>query len=154
MEKQAFDVILICCGVLTADLYLIRGIRVGFKKWKFARKKAFGVIYWSLSVAITFGLFISIFAQTGLGFRAAFLLVFCLLVFTKALFLPFMLADDIRRLIKWYKQKKSTPIPVEENPGTFKAIPRSEFLMKAGLLAGSIPLAGLTYGTISGVYDY
>ncbi len=26
--------------------------------------------------------------------------------------------------------------------------------MKAGLLAGSVPLAALTYGTISGVYDY
>jgi len=154
MEKQAFNVILICCGVLIVDFYLIRGIRVGFKKWKFAQKKTFSVIYWLLSVAITFGLFISIFAQTGLGFRAAFLLVFCLLVFTKALFLPFMLADDIRRLVKWYKQKKTTPAPAEEKADTFKAIPRSEFLMKAGLLAGSIPLAGLTYGTISGVYDY
>ena len=26
--------------------------------------------------------------------------------------------------------------------------------MKAGLLAGSIPLGGIIYGTISGVYDY
>lgn len=154
MERQAFDVILICCGVLIADFYLIRGIRVGLKKWKFAQKRAFGIIYWSFSIAITLGLFISIFAKTALGFRAAFLLVFCLFVFTKALFLPFMLADDIRRFIKWYKQRKAVPIPAEEKPNTFKAIPRSEFLMKAGLLAGSIPLAGLTYGTISGVYDY
>ncbi len=99
MEKQAFDVILICCGVLLADFYLVRGIRVGFKKWKFAQKKAFSIIYWSLSVVISLGLFISIFAQTGLGFRAGFLLVFCLMVFAKVLFLPFMLADDIRRLV-------------------------------------------------------
>ncbi len=154
MEKQAFDVILICCGVLLADFYLIRGIRVGFNKWKFAQKKAFSIIYWILSIAFTLGLFVSIFGQTGLGFRAAFLLVFCLLVFCKALFLPFMLADDTRRLIKWYKQKKTTAAPATEKPPTLNAIPRSEFLMKAGLLAGSVPLAALTYGTISGVYDY
>ena len=153
MEKQGFDVALICCGALLLDLYLIRGIRVGFKKWKFAQKKAFSILYWSLSILVTLGLFVSIFAQSGLGFRAGFLLIFCLMIFTKALFLPFMIADDIRRFIIWYRQKAKTT-EAEQKPPVPNAIPRSEFLMKAGLLAGSVPLAAITYGTISGVYDY
>jgi predicted MPP superfamily phosphohydrolase len=153
MEQQAFTLVLICCGFLLVDLYIIRGIRTGLKKWKFSRKKVFTIIYWSLSLIVTSGVFISIFSKTGLGFRAGFLLIFCLLAFSKVLFLPFMIADDVRRLITWYKQKTNTVKPLEKANNS-NAIPRSEFLMKAGLLAGSLPLAAVTYGTISGVYDY
>src|SRR5258708_8284319 len=94
-----------------------------------------------------------IFMRSGLGFRAVFMLVFFLLIIAKVLFLPFMLIDDSRRFVIWLKQKtKKQPKAIK--PAGPHDIPRSEFLMKAGLLAGSIPLATLTYGTISGVYDY
>src|SRR5580698_6865099 len=136
--KQLLTLLLICLVLILADLYLIRGVRIGLKKWKFSHKKAFGRIYWTLSLIITAGVFISVFAKAGLGFRAAFLLIFFLLVFCKVLFLPFMLADDIRRLIVWYRQRSKKDLPAEKTP-IANAIPRSEFLMKAGLLAGSIP---------------
>lgn len=153
MLQRFLTVLVICLLLLAADFYIIRGVRTGLKKWKFAQKKGFTRLYWSVSIFLYFGLFISIFAHAGLSFRAAFLLIFFLLVFSKALFLPFMLADDIRRLRAWYKQRSQKTTPAEKEVAP-TAIPRSEFLMKAGLLAGSIPLAALTYGTISGVYDY
>lgn len=153
MLQKFLTVLVICLLLLAADFYIIRGVRAGLKRWKFTQKKAFTRLYWSISIFLCLGIFISIFAHAGLSFRAAFLLVFFLLVFSKALFLPFMIADDIRRLRAWYKQRSQKVVPAEKAPST-DAILRSEFLMKAGLLAGSIPLAALTYGTISGVYDY
>ncbi|MFB9842314.1 metallophosphoesterase [Mucilaginibacter ginsenosidivorans] len=152
MESQSLTVFLICVGVIAIDFYLFPGMRLGLKKWKFTQKKAFAWIYWTLSIIITSGVFIGIFVKMSLGIRAAFLLAFFLLFISKAMFLPFILADDIRRIILKFKRRKSKQT-VSETPQP-NAIPRSEFLMKAGLLAGSVPLAGMVYGTISGVYDY
>ncbi len=38
MEQQLPTIILICVGFLLADFYLIGGIRIGLKKWKFSQK--------------------------------------------------------------------------------------------------------------------
>jgi len=154
MVKEAFTIILIGCIVLAADTYLIKGLRAALRQWKFSRSKAFSIIYWSLSVFITGGLFVSMFAETGLAIRSAYMLIFFLFVLTKALFLPFMLADDIRRWIKRKNQKLSNT-EIIEKAASPDAIPRSDFLMKAGLLAASIPMGGMIYGMVSGsAYDY
>ena len=151
MQQETLTIFLICAGFLLADLYLIGGIRAGLKKRKFAQKRSFTIFYWAISILFIGGVFISVFFKMGLGVRAAFLLGFFLMAFAKVLFLPFILADDVRRIFIRLK-RKNKPDPITQ-PGP-DAIPRSEFLMKAGLLAGSIPLATLTYGTIRGVYDY
>lgn len=153
MIKEAFTIVLVGCIMLTVDLYLIKGLRVALRKWKFSHRKAFGVIYWSLSFLVTGGLFISVFAHTGLSFRSAFLLIFFLIMSTKLFFLPFMLADDLRRWIK-RKKKVQTESASQATAPSANAIPRSDFLMKAGLLAAAIPLGGMIGGMVSGVYDY
>lgn len=153
MEQQAPTILLICFGFLLADFYLIGGVRAGLKKWKFARSRAFTRLYWMISAGFIAGVFISIFRHMGLGIRSVFLLGFFLMAIGKLMFLPFVLIDDIRRLIIWFKKKTQKEEKPARQPGPYD-IPRSEFLMKAGLLAGSIPLGGLVYGTISGVYDY
>lgn len=151
MESQSLTVFLICIGVIAIDFYLFPGMRLGLKKWRFTQGKTFAWIYWSLSIIITVGVAIGVFAKMHLGIRAAFLLAFFLLFISKVMFLPFILADDIRRIILKLKRPKKTTASKAPESNT---IPRSEFLMKAGLLAGSVPLAGMVYGTISGVYDY
>lgn len=153
MEQQAPTILLICLGFLLADFYLIGGVRAGLKKWKFARSRAFTRLYWIISAGFIAGVFISIFRHMGLGVRSVFLLGFFLMAIGKVMFLPFILTDDIRRLIIWFKKRTQKEEKPARQPGPYD-IPRSEFLMKAGLLAGSIPLGGLVYGTISGVYDY
>jgi hypothetical protein len=144
---------MICVGFLIADFYLIGGIRIGLKKWRFSQKRAFTFWYWGLSLLFIAGIFLSIFLRLGLGARSVFLLGFFLMSIGKVLFLPFILIDDFRRLIIWLKQKSNSKGQLIRQPGP-NDIPRSEFLMKAGLLAGSIPLGGIIYSTISGVYDY
>ena len=153
MEHQLPTIIMICVGFLIADFYLIGGIRIGLKKWRFSQKRAFTFWYWGLSLLFIAGIFLSIFLRLGLGARSVFLLGFFLMSIGKVLFLPFILIDDFRRLIIWLKQKSNSKGQLIRQPGP-NDIPRSEFLMKAGLLAGSIPLGGIIYSTISGVYDY
>ena len=89
----------------------------------------------------------------GLGVRSVFLLGFFLMAIGKVMFLPFILIDDVRRLVIRFRNKAKKQEKPARQPGP-NDIPRSEFLMKAGLLAGSLPLGGLVYGTINGVYDY
>jgi len=153
MEQQAPSILLICLGFLLADFYLIGGVRAGLKKWKFAQSRTFTQLYWLISAGLIAGVFLGIFRHMGLGVRSVFLFGFFLMAIGKVMFLPFILADDIRRLVIWYKKKTKKEEKPARQPGP-NDIPRSEFLMKAGLLAGSIPLGGIIYGTINGVYDY
>lgn len=145
----------ISIGLILADMYIITGIKGASKKWKFPHKRKFITGYWIFSVALILGLFYSIYFKLSIGTRAAVLLIFFLVWIAKILFLPFILVDDVRRLFLWKARKHKTPEP--EFPASQPApdaIPRSEFLMKAGLLAGALPLASLSYGVISGAYDY
>src|SRR5579863_6972735 len=154
MIRATITIISIGCIVLIADIYLVQGLRTALRKWEFSQKKAFSIAYWALSIFIIGGLLVSMFSRTGLGIRSAFMLVFFLFVLIKALFLPFLVADDIRRWIKRKKQKQREAQAVEKTPSP-DAIPRSDFLLKAGLLAASAPIGGMIYAAASGgVYDY
>jgi predicted MPP superfamily phosphohydrolase len=153
MEQQLPSILLICACFLLVDFYLIGGFRAGFKKWKFAQTRAFTFLYWATSILLVMGVVVSTFRHMGLGARSVILLGFFLMAIAKLLALPFILIDDARRLVIWCKNKTKKEKKPARQPGPYD-IPRSEFLMKAGLLAGSIPLGGIIYGTISGVYDY
>ncbi|WP_448701152.1 metallophosphoesterase [Mucilaginibacter sp. AW1-3] len=155
MDKQFWIMIVISIGLILADMYIISGIKGASTKWKFPHKRKFIIGYWVFSIALIVGLFLSIYVKLHIGARAAILLIFFLVWIAKVLFLPFILVDDVRRVILWKARKHQKPEP--EFPASQPApdhIPRSEFLMKAGLLAGALPLASLSYGVISGAYDY
>lgn len=146
---------MICIGLLLADFYITRALRQGFKKWRFVQSKGFLRAYWVISILLVAGLMASVYIKFSVGFKGAVLLLFFLLLFCKACFLPFVLIDDLRRLTLWLTRKRSKPVPA---PPAGQAKPddisRSQFLLKAGLIAGALPLAGLSYGIINGVYDY
>ncbi|HEY0245615.1 MAG TPA: metallophosphoesterase [Mucilaginibacter sp.] len=153
MKEQAFNMILISIILLLGDAYFIGGIRVALKKKKFSHKKGFTIAYWAFSVLLIVATIIAIYIKISVGARAAIMLVFFVLLIIKATFLPFILGDDVRRLFIWLRRKKDASTPSSTIAKT-DVIPRSEFLMKAGLIAGAIPLASLGVSIISGAYDY
>lgn len=155
MEGQAPTIILICIGLLMADFYITTGLRGALKRWRFVQSKAFLTTYWTISILLVTGLIAGIYLKFGLGFKGAILLLFFLLMFCKLCILPFILVDDVRRLVVRLTRKSPKQEPeVSSIQPKADAIPRSEFLIKAGLLAGALPFAGLSYGIINGVYDY
>lgn len=149
MQSQLFTIILLGLGLIFFDQYLLGGFIAAFKKKRFATHRFFKVGYTVFSLILITGTICSIYLTLPVGVRAGFLLMFFVLMIVKITFLPFVLADDIRRLVVKVKRK---PAPA---PATKKdVIPRSEFLMKAGLITGAVPLAGIGLGIVAGAYDY
>jgi predicted MPP superfamily phosphohydrolase len=71
---------------------------------------------------------------------------------SKIFILPFLITDDLRRAAVWIRRRFNRK--ESNNKNKENAIPRSEFLIKAGTLVAAIPLASLTYGVVSSAYDY
>ncbi|MEO8885950.1 MAG: metallophosphoesterase [Mucilaginibacter sp.] len=152
MEGQFFTILFIGAILFLLDMYLENGFRAAFKKRGFVAGRLFRQIYIAFSLVLILGTIASIYLKIPVGVRAGFLLVFFVLIIVKVTFLPFVLIDDIRRLIIRFKKQKV--VPVSPNEPQKNKIPRSEFLMKAGLITGVVPLAAIGVGIASGAYDY
>ncbi|MES2376287.1 MAG: metallophosphoesterase [Bacteroidota bacterium] len=149
MQSQLFTIILLGAGLTLFDQYLLGGFIAAFKRNRFINHRLFKIGYTIFSLVLITGTICSIYLNLPVGVRAGFLMLFFVLMIVKVTFLPFVLIDDIRRLIV---KLKSKPAPSTETKKD--AIPRSEFLMKAGLITGVVPLAGIGYGIAAGAYDY
>lgn len=70
--------------------------------------------------------------------------------FSKLFVAIILFSGDIVRLGKWVVSLFQNPTPSGEG----NAIPRSEFLAKTALVAGTLPLVAMSWGIISGAHDY
>ena len=147
--------ILFIIVLLIIDVYVLNGLRNLPQKWLFLHKKWFIVAYLVFSVLLIAGLITVTFVKVGFSLRLCYLVFFFLELVFKASFALFILLDDLRRfgvyIVKRFKKPASTGEVVAP---ALSAIPRSEFLLKAGLLAGTVPLAALKLNMKSGLYDY
>lgn len=149
MQSQLFTIILLGAGLFIFDQYLFHGFIAAFKNKRIVGHKFFRIGYTLLSLTIIIGTICSIYLNLPVGVRAAFLMVFFVLMIVKVTFLPFVVIDDIRRFVATRKPK-----PQPESKSVPNTMPRSEFLMKAGLATGVVPLAGIGVGIFAGAYDY
>jgi Predicted phosphohydrolases len=149
--------------LLAFDYYCYRAILSVFKKWKPTTKKLFSIIWWTYTGILVIGVFAAIYVPSYLplylSLRSVILVAFFLTLVCKIVMLPFLLIDDIRRLIvkinRFFK-RKNTAVLTEKEPQTMvgEPISRSSFIIKAGLITAAIPLTSLTWGISSGAYDY
>lgn len=147
-------IIAACIFIIAFDIYCYKAIIAVFKKWKPTTKKVFAIAYWSYSLLLIFGVFCGIYLNLFLTLRAIILVAFFLTVACKLAMLPFLVLDDLRRLfIKIFRRNKKSEVSTAQNT-TAEPISRSEFLVKAGLVAAAVPLTSLSWGIISGAYDY
>lgn len=149
--------------LLILDVYIFYALRA--TKIKFARSKWFPYLWWGYSAALFLGLFIATKFNIPLAFRSIILVAFFMTAVSKFIYILIILADDIRRGGIWlmrlfsYKEAKSPserremlkePLPEVPKHG----ISRSGFLMRSGILMASLPIFPLSWGMISGAYDY
>ncbi|RZK49974.1 MAG: metallophosphoesterase [Pedobacter sp.] len=158
----------LCVIVLLVDWYCYKAILNSFKKWTPTSRNAFQYIWWGVNGIIILGVFAAIFFNIYLTLRAIILVAFFLLTMAKLFMLPFLLIDDIRILIKRLTRPRAakpllTPAgsgtaggseTFTDSPTDVDKISRSQFLTKAGLIMGAIPLSSLSWGIVSGAYDY
>lgn len=146
-----------CLLLIAFDIYFYKAVLSVFKKWSASTKKNFGIIFWGYTIFLIVGVFCGIFLNLFLTLRAVILVAFFLTVACKVVLLPFLLIDDLRMLVLRIKSKKTEKITdnkTTEPQIVGEPITRSAFLMKAGLAAAAIPLTSLSWGIISGAYDY
>ncbi len=153
MSDKIFILLFISSLLLIIDWYILKALLSLKIKVIERRRKTFTYLYWGYSIVLILGVFVGIYFNIKLTARAIILVTFFLSFVTKIFFLPFPFIDDIRRCAIWFKRKKSTEIPQRQIDVDNK-IPRSEFIVKSGLLVAAIPLASLSWGIASGAYDY
>jgi predicted MPP superfamily phosphohydrolase len=148
--------LLITLFLIVFDVYCYKAILAAFKKWKPSTKNTFQNVYWSYTILLIIGVFCSIYFTKVLflSLKSIILVAFFLTVVCKLFMLPFLLIDDLRRLtikiLRAIRKQETKPEPKT----TEAPISRSEFLVKAGLVAAAVPLSSLSWGIISGAYDY
>ncbi|HEY4327286.1 MAG TPA: metallophosphoesterase [Mucilaginibacter sp.] len=153
--KEGLSWLLAIAALLIIDFYVLSGIKGSFKKWRFLQKKSFTVIYWIFSCLIITGFLLVVFSRLEFGIRMILLALFFLDLLFKICFVPFILIDDLRRTILYFKNKPEEPLTEKQSERSSQFdIPRSEFLMKAGMLAGAIPLAAMRITMKNELYDY
>jgi hypothetical protein len=143
--------------VIAFDFYCYNAMLSVFKKWTPKTKKIFKISYWLYSILLIIGVFCSIYFKTVLflSLKSIILVAFFLTVVCKFVMLPFLLIDDIRRLIiLLVKLTKRKTVAGTKKPIGGEPISRSTFLVKTGLVVAAAPLSSLTWGIISGAYDY
>ena len=155
MADRIIMLSIISVFLLMIDFYIYKAVRSIFTKWSSTNQQIFGTLFWAYSISLIAGVFAGIYFNIRLTARAIILVAFFLTVVSKIFFLLFLLIDDLRRLLIWISRKfVKTPDTAPASKQKPDAIPRSEFLIKAGAVVAAIPLVSLTYGIVSGAYDY
>ena len=105
-------------------------------------------IYWSFTIITITNFFLYSFQfELGYYYKTISFNIIIGNFISKVLSLPFLLADDLRRLIIYIFRKKTLK--------SSNKISRSKFLSISASLAYGIPITSLTYGILSNnVYDY
>lgn len=143
--------------LLLIDVYLYKALRGTNIKW--ANSPLFPKIWWTYTLLLVLGVFVSIFVNIPLTLRSIILVAFFLTFTTKFIYMLVLLVDDLRRTGVWFMRlvmpgkRKPKPLP-SEGEQKAQSISRSEFLAKAGILIAATPLIPLGWGIVSGAYDY
>ncbi|MGN0004228.1 MAG: metallophosphoesterase [Sphingobacterium composti] len=145
------------------DFYIFFALRS--TKIPFAKKKWFTYLWWGYSIALFIGLFISFKYNIPLAYRSIILVAFFLTAISKFIYAFILVIDDLRRGGIWVTRLfRRKPVPnikkrIEELEQPLPEVPtkgisRSEFLLKSGIVVASLPIFPLSWGIISGAYDY
>lgn len=154
--------------VILLDLYLWQAIKGLIKKHPMWYQKIIKWVYWSIPIIIITAFFLMQFNTALAANRLVrtYLMGFFFIIYgSKLVAFLFIVVDDIKRLFIWFwhgierrvlKQKKQAEEEEMEESlvSNEKKITRSQFIARAGLVAGSVPFVMLSRGLYSGAYNY
>lgn len=136
------------------DYYVFQAVKVVVSNFSSGGKLAVYSLYWSLTIfsfvaVVAFGTVDPTKYASLRTFLATAVFMNILAKITAGMF---VFADDLLRLGK-YVYNGFVHNGVSEG-STGQGISRSEFLSKSALIAGAIPITAMSYGILSGAYDY
>lgn len=152
MRLGNFKFFLILFLLVWVEVYAYQATKTIIAKKKASTRKWIKGLY-LLQTILSLGLVIYLrFAQYG-TVTSNFIMTFVFISYLAKLFgLVFVFIDDFRRVIKWFFDKKRNRREKEKLVG--KRIPRSQFLARTAVVAATLPIVTMSFGIISGAYDY
>lgn len=151
--------------LLLIDWYAFQAVKTATQGLSSNTRTIWHNLYWGLAALMIMGLFIYHFVDPyllGRKIRTMLMVVIFTHYFAKFFILIFLIIDEISRIIQWIGQKlgigdSATTSEAREaivESADSNTITRSQFLAKAGLIAATVPIVGVSYGIISGAHDY
>jgi len=151
--------LLLCAVLLLVDWYVFQAVKTVSKDLNTGAQRSIVFLFWSVSAvcigAVAAGNIID-WHTWPKAFRTYLFAFIFINYFSKLFIIIFLLVDDISRFARWLYyvitgSKNEVGLPGEP---ARKGITRSDFLVKAGLIIGSIPFLSLIYGMIGGIYNF
>lgn len=147
----------ILLSLLLIDYITFRALKVALRDATAFKRKLWFRVYWTISAfcLLSIGLyFFGIFKD--MSPLRVWVQGFVSVVYISKIFVVFfVLFEDLifyaRKILAFFTQKANKK--ATENPEA-KKISRAKFIHQAGLIAGAIPMATLSWGIISGAHDY
>ncbi|HET7178236.1 MAG TPA: metallophosphoesterase [Chryseosolibacter sp.] len=138
---------------LVIDFYLFQAVLVASQHWSPLWRKLARYGFWVPTVLCAGAVLWWMLAdpyKISSGMRNWIITGLFATYFSKIFGILFLFADDIQRGVRWV----AGLFTGGGEPIGGKAIPRSEFLARAALIATSVPFGTMAYGIISGAHDY
>jgi hypothetical protein len=142
------------------DLYSYQAFRFATRGYSQSAIRLIKIIYWFVACfcyALIVFTQISDWHSWNIYFRTYSIALLIILIPSKIVLVFFVLVDDLVRFFRWIFIKISfwfkKPEPKETVPQA-KTLSRSDFIIKTGLLIGSIPFFSLIYGMAFNTYNY
>lgn len=139
---------------LLVDAYLFQAVLAVTQDWSPLWRKIARYGFWVPTVLCTAALAWWMLGdpyRMSSGMRNWILTGLFATYFSKVFGILFVLVDDLQRGVRWIANYFSSE-PSQPIGGT--AIPRSEFLARAAMIATAIPFGTMAFGIISGAHDY
>ena len=145
-------IIVFVCVLLLVDIYAFQAVKTAMNGNSPLLKRSVFSIYWLLTLnalVIMATFYLDVYYDIPKIIRMNMQGMMILTIVAKLLIVPFLLVDDIWRLVQF-------SINYFSNQGEIvrQGISRAEFLSQLGIAVGSIPFLGGLYGMISSAYRY
>lgn len=139
------------------DWYVFQAVRYFLNEISGSWKKVVYILYWAVTVFCIAGLlYYNLGGKNDLSreMRTLIFSVIFINFFSKIFGVIFLLIDDVGRVVRWVWQQFG--YTSDEIAGTTKkgGISRSEFLVKSSIIATAVPALTMSYGILSGAYNY
>jgi predicted MPP superfamily phosphohydrolase len=160
MVRSLFSLVIFLFVVVFVEWYVLQALRHAEGVFSPGIRKTVVAILWALTLGSIGSILLMVLvpAVRDAGTLRNFLISLIFVNVTVKLFITvFLFIDDFVRLIRWIGSlfTQTTPVTGNTAPGNnLPAIPRSEFLVKTAVIAGSLPIIGVGYGIIVGAHDY
>lgn len=141
--------------ILIADIYIFQALKVIFRNTPKLLRTLSYLLFWGISAFLIIYIWANHFFGPNLissKFKQGVVSFIFMFYGAKFLSVALLFAEDAYKSLRLLILKRNKP--VTSIAGTEKLMTRSEFIAKASLLVGAVPLSAMGYGILKGAHDY